>query len=73
MSRRRAKRILQEAVPHVSDKVVVISEDFLSTSLSVNSAREIEANITLVNEALKKLRRWHRVATAKESAACSPA
>lgn len=72
MTRRRAKRTLEQAVPHVSDKVVVISDDYFATSLSVGSAREIEANITLVNEALKRLRKWHRAAEAKERVACSP-
>lgn len=66
MSRnRRAKRILAEAVPHVGSEVVVIApgptgDGYLATSLSLGSAREIAAAITLTNEALKKLRRWHR-------------
>lgn len=73
MSRRRAKRVLQDAIPHVSSSVVVISDDYLATSLSLGSAREIEATMTLVNESLKRLRRWHRAAEAKERTACSPA
>lgn len=66
MSRRRAKRVLQEATAFVGPEVVVIAPDYYATSLSVADSRAIEANITLVNEALKKLRRWHRAAVAKE-------
>ncbi len=72
MSRRRAKQVLARAVPHVSEKVVVISDNYFATSLSVGSSKEIESNITLVNEALKRLRRWHRVAESRERVACSP-
>lgn len=73
MSRRRAKRILEQAVPHVSADVIVISQDYFASSLSVGSAREIEANLTLINEAAKRLKKWHRAAEAKERVACSPA
>ena len=71
MSRRRAKRVLEDAVPHVGEDVVVISTDYFATSLSVADSRAIQANLTLINEATKKLRRWQRAALAREKAACS--
>lgn len=73
MSRSRAKRLLTQAAPHVGEAVVIIAPDYFATSLSVNSAREIEATMTIVNEGLKRLRRWHRAAQQREKCACSTA
>lgn len=70
MTRRRARRVLEQAAAHVGAEVVVIAPDYLATSLSVADTRALEANITLVNEGLKKLRRWHRAAAAREKVAC---
>lgn len=64
-SARRTKRILQEAAPHVGAHVIIIApgcngDGYLATSMSTKSAHDIEALMTMTNEALKKLRRWHR-------------
>ena len=62
-SPRKAKRLLSEAAPHVGSAVVVIGEgrgdtEYLATSHSLNSALEVDASIAMVQQALKKLRRW---------------
>jgi hypothetical protein len=69
VSRRAALKLLRQANTLVSQDVVVVSTNYLGTSMSVNSSREIEASITLLNEGLKKLRRWHREALKREKAA----
>lgn len=71
MSRRHAKHVLESSIPHVSKAVIVVSDDYFATSLSVADSKALEANITLLNEALKKLRRWHRVAQSKEKSRVS--
>ena len=62
---RKAKRVLAEAAPHVGGAVVVIGEgrgdaEYLATSHSLNSPHEIDATIAMVQNALKKLRRWRQ-------------
>ena len=68
---RRAKRLLDEAAPHVGADVIIIApgcngQGYFATSMSTRSAQDLEATMTLVNEALKKLRRWHRRRVAEQ-------
>lgn len=62
-TRKAAKAVLSEAVPHVGRDVVVIGEDYFATSVSLADGNGIERAITLTHEALKKLRRWQREAS----------
>lgn len=72
MTKRNAKRILSEAAPHIGNEVIVIAPGvegagYFGTSISVGSSQGIERNIALVNEALKKLKQWHRRLLQEES------
>lgn len=57
-TRKAAKAVLTDAIQHIRRDVVVISEDFVSTSVSLNSSKDIERALTLVNEARKKFLSW---------------
>lgn len=62
---RRAKRLLEEAAPHIGRDVIIIApgctgDGYLATSMPTRTSHDLEALITMTNEALKRLRRWHR-------------
>jgi hypothetical protein len=59
-TRKAAKAVLLDAVRFVGRDVVVIGEDLVATSISLNSSKDIQRALTLVNEARKKLLRWQR-------------
>jgi hypothetical protein len=67
-TRKAAKSVLAESVQYVGRDVVVISEDYLGTSVSLNSSKDIERAITLTNEGLKKLKSWQRQRAKQEKA-----
>ena len=72
MTKRNAKRILSEAAPHIGNEVIVIAPGvegagYFATSISVGSSQAVERNIVLVNEAMKKLKQWHRRLLQEES------
>lgn len=78
MASRAAKRILQEAAPHVGSEVIVIApgiegQGYFASSVPVGSAKHIEFHIALVNEALKRLKQWHRRRLQEESNMASKA
>lgn len=65
VNRRRAKRLLEEAAPHIGRDVVVIGpgtngEGYLATSMPTKSAEDIAAILTMVEEARRKLLAWQR-------------
>ena len=66
-----AKRVLDEAKKHASKDVIVISQGkdgdlYLASSMPSNSPQNLEAQIKLVNEGLKTLRRIHRNVSKQE-------
>ncbi len=72
MTKRNAKRILSEAASHIGNEVIVIAPGvegagYFATSISVGSSQAVERNIVLVNEAMKKLKQWHRRLLQEES------
>lgn len=72
MTKRNAKRILSEAAAHIGNEVIVIAPGvegagYFATSISVGSLQAVERNIVLVNEAMKKLKQWHRRLLQEES------
>lgn len=60
MSRTKAVRTLRDATPHVGPDVIVISQDFYSTSMPTRTAEDIDAQLVLLKEATKKLTAWRR-------------
>lgn len=75
-STRRAKRILEEATPHVGTDVVVIAPGvngagYLSTSMPMATSQDLEDVITMTHEALKRLKHWHRARVREEQRAQS--
>lgn len=67
---RKAKRLLEEAIPHIGDKVVVLApgvngHGYVATSMPTRTVAELNDVIVLVEQSLKKLRRWrsNRLAT----------
>ena len=72
MTKRNAKRTLSKAAAHIGNEVIVIAPGvegagYFATSISVGSSQAVERNIVLVNEALKKLKQWHRRLLQEES------
>lgn len=70
-SRLPAKRVLEGAKKHASKDVIVISQAkdgglYLASSMPNNSPEALQAQIKLVSQALKDLRRYHRNATRQE-------
>lgn len=68
---RRAKRLLEDAVPHVGRDVVVVApgvngNGYLGTSMPTRTAHELEDVATLLHESLKKVRRWQRARQREE-------
>ena len=59
-ARAKAVRTLRDAMPHVSSDVIILSQDFYSTSMPVRSVEDIDAQLVLVKEAQKKLTAWRR-------------
>ncbi len=64
-TRRAAKRLLDQAAPHIGRDVIIIApgcngEGYLASSMPTKTSHDLEALITMTNEALKKLRSWHR-------------
>lgn len=77
-SARRAKRLLEESIPHIGRDVIVIAPGcngagYLATSMPTRTAAELEDLITMTNEALKKLRRWQRARAQQERREEGPA
>ena len=67
-----AKKILQQAAPHVGATVIVIApgvegSGYYASSIPVGHSKHLEFQITLVNEALKRLKQWHRRRLQEES------
>jgi hypothetical protein len=56
----KAVRALRDAIPHVSPDVIVISTDFYATSMPSHSAEDLDAQLVLLKEAVKKLTAWRR-------------
>lgn len=72
-SRISAKRVLSNAVRNVSRDVIVISNDrggdfYLATSMPTRSSQDFTAQIALVEEALKRLRRYRTNEQRREKA-----
>ena len=77
-STHRAKRILAQAAPHVGRDVIVIAPGvegtgYLASSLPLRTAAEIHNALVLAEEAVKKLRHWHRRARRVEAKAAAAA
>lgn len=72
MASKAAKRVLQQAAPHVGAEVVIIApgiegQGYFASSVSVQNSKHLEYHIALVNEALKRLKQWHRRRLQEES------
>lgn len=68
---RRAKRLLEDAAPHIGRDVIIIApgcngHGYLATSMPTKTSQDLEDLITMTNEALKRLRSWHRRRTQDE-------
>lgn len=62
---RRAKRLLEQAVPHIGRDVVIIApgctgDGYLATSMPTRTSHDLEKILTMLSEATKKVRRWQR-------------
>jgi hypothetical protein len=68
-----AKKVLDGAKKYAGKDVIVVSKDkagnlYLASSMPSGSSQQLEAQITLVNEGLKLLRRVHRKEQRREKA-----
>ena len=68
-----AKKVLDGAKKYAGKDVVVVSNDkegnvYLASSMPSGSSQQLQAQITLVNEGLKVLRRIHRKEQRRERA-----
>lgn len=69
-----AKKVLEAAKKHASKDVIVVSKAssdgdlYLATSMPSGTSQALEAQIKLVNEALKSLRRIQRQQVKREQA-----
>lgn len=60
---RRAKRLIEDAIPHIGENVVIIAPGvnglgYLATTMPTRTAAELDDVIKMAEQALKKLRRW---------------
>ena len=60
---KRAKRVLEDCVPHVGRSVVVVApgcegHGFLATSMPTQSSQDLAAIETMLHEAVKRVRHW---------------
>lgn len=60
---RKAKRLLEEAVPHIGSDVVIIApgingHGYVATTMPTRTSAELGDVIAMTEQALKKLRRW---------------
>ena len=62
---RRARRLLEQAAPHVGHDVIVIApgvngQGYIATSLPLKTSVDVQHIIRNTTEALKRMRRWER-------------
>jgi hypothetical protein len=60
---RKAKRLIEEAIPHVGNDVVIIApgvngHGYVATTLPTKTAANLSDMIVMTEQALKKMRRW---------------
>ena len=60
---RKAKRLIEDAIPHVGENVVIIAPGvngagYIATTMPTRTAAELGDVIAMTEQALKKLRRW---------------
>lgn len=75
---RRAKRLMEQAIPHIGRDVIVLApgangDGYFATSMPTRTSHDIEALMTMTNEAMKKLRAWHRARKREEQRAAAEA
>jgi len=71
---RRAKRMLEEAVPHVGRDVIVVApgvngQGYLCTSMSTRTSGDVDKILAMLTEATRKMRSLQRSRKRREARA----